>query len=103
MATTLTTNQDTPAPIFAGPHRGGSDNGASTTAAGASPRWSDADPRPGSGHRDSTSPLPEGRPTLIFPVGGHACRLYRAVCGFDECVHGHVRRIGICADSGSGR
>jgi hypothetical protein len=101
MATTLTTYQDEPGPILAVAHRGGAGEGSSMTAADANARWSEPDPRPGPGHRVSTTPLADGRPTLTFPTGGHRCSQYRVVCGFYECVHGHVRRINSSLDSGS--
>lgn len=63
------------------------------TPAVTSARWSDAEPRPGSDHWVSTTTANIGRPALKFPTGGHKCRLYRAVCGFYECSHGHVVRI----------
>jgi len=37
--------------------------------------------------------VPVGRPVLTFPTGGHQCQVYKLVCGFYECVHGHVRRV----------
>ncbi|GAA1264708.1 hypothetical protein GCM10009634_05050 [Saccharothrix xinjiangensis] len=101
MATpTLMTDQPEPGPTLAGPRRCATGPGSSKAAADTSPRWPDADPRPGSGHRAPTSPAPAARPMLTFPTGGHRCGLYRLVCGFYECVHGHVRRIN--APTGAG-
>lgn len=34
------------------------------------------------------------RPALTFPTGNHCCHQYRIVCGYYECVHGHMLRIG---------
>ncbi|CRK55883.1 hypothetical protein [Alloactinosynnema sp. L-07] len=34
------------------------------------------------------------RPALTFPVGNHCCHQYRIVCGYYECVHGHVLKVG---------
>ncbi|WP_157162932.1 hypothetical protein [Actinoalloteichus spitiensis] len=34
------------------------------------------------------------RPALTFPVGDDRCRQYRIVCGYYECVHGHVLKVG---------
>ncbi|WP_410673188.1 hypothetical protein [Amycolatopsis sp. cmx-4-68] len=82
-------------------HGAGVPDGSTTAAADASPRWPDADPRPGSGHWVPTSVPPDARPVLTFPTGGHRCRQYRLVCGFYECVHGHVRRIGSRAGAGA--
>ncbi|GDY31932.1 hypothetical protein GTS_35650 [Gandjariella thermophila] len=73
----------------------------STAAADASPRWSDPDPRPGSGHWVPTAWVGAARPVLTFPTGGHRCGLYRVVCGFYECLHGHVRRISVRARGGT--
>ena len=95
MATPITmTDQPAPGPIPATLRCGaGGPDSSTTAAADTSPRWPDADPRPGSGHRASTPAVPDARPALTFPTGGHRCRQYRLVCGFYECVHGHVRRI----------
>ncbi|MFB9307049.1 hypothetical protein [Kibdelosporangium philippinense] len=102
MATPISmTDQDAPGAIPADPRRCAGWQDSSTAAvADASPRWSDPDPRPGSGHRVPTSVPPAGRPVLTFPTGGHRCRQYRMVCGFYECVHGHVRRISVRAGGG---
>lgn len=97
MATTSMTNQDSPGPISALSCGMG---GALTTAADASPRWSDSNPRPGSDHRASTTPPPDGRPPLAFLTG---CHQYQAVCGFYVCVHGSVRRITTRVEPGSRR
>ncbi|GAA3838520.1 hypothetical protein GCM10022243_01260 [Saccharothrix violaceirubra] len=87
------TDQPGPGPIRAGLRRCATAPDSSKAVADAGPRWPDADPRPGPGHRVPTSPAPAARPVLTFPAGGHRCGLYRLVCGFYECVHGHVRRI----------
>lgn len=94
MATPISmTDQDPPGQIPAGPRRCAGGPDSATTAADTSPRWPDADPRPGSGHWVPTPVPTVGRPVLTFPTGGHRCRQYRMVCGFYECVNGHVRRI----------
>ncbi|WP_435159366.1 hypothetical protein [Amycolatopsis sacchari] len=100
MATPISmTDQDA---IPAGPRpNGASGADGATVVADASPRWPDVDPRPGSGHWVPTSVAPDARPVLAFPTGGHRCRQYRLVCGFYECVHGHVRRIGARAGAGA--
>lgn len=102
MATPISmTDQPALVPILAGPRRcaGGPDS-STTAGADANPRWPDADPRPGSGHRVPTPVAPAARPVLTFPTGDHRCRQYRLVCGFYECVHGHVRRISARAGGG---
>ena len=99
MATPISmTDQDA---IPAGPRPGAGVSDGSPVVADASPRWPDSDPRPGSGHRVPTSVAPDARPVLTFPTGGHRCPQYRLVCGFYECVHGHVRRIGAGAGAGA--
>ncbi|MGI8307176.1 hypothetical protein [Saccharopolyspora hattusasensis] len=72
-----------------------------STAADASPRWSDPDPRPESDHRLPAARTGAARPALTFPTGGgHQCDQYRMVCGFYECAHGHVLRINAHARGG---
>lgn len=93
------TDQDS---IPTGPrHNGAGKARVPTAVADASPRWPDADPRPGSNHWVPTSVAPVARPVLTFPTGDHRCRRYRLVCGFDECVHGHARRISRRAGAGA--
>jgi hypothetical protein len=101
MATTLTTDPGSPGQIPAGAHCGGGD-GASIMAAGTCPRWSGPDPDLGR-TTGLPAPPPGRRPTLTFPTGGHQCHQYQVVCGFYDCVHGHVRRVNTRVDAQSRR